>query len=206
MQHKSLRELKKIQAPFSSAVLGYATGYARSPENLEAIPLYANINELFGWGSTQTQSAFLLAILTSGGLAMFGALTYAMKRRAWAGVLGGCLFGGALFVQLFFDGSQAAIGGMCMMLPLAVVTVETIRKRRVADHVLLALLGAGLAAVYPLFVPGVALAGISVLLVLAVRTARNRTRPQVRALLAGGASVAAIGASHPGDELRRVHS
>ncbi len=191
MQHESLRDLEQAKQPWPNAVLSYAAGYAQSPQNLEATPLYANVNELFGWGSTETQSAFLLAIMVSGGLGIFAAVTYAMGRRTWAGVLGGSMFGGALFLQLFFDGSQAALAGMCLVLPLVVIASETIRNERLAHYILLALLTAGVLAIYPLFVPSAALAAAFVLLALAIWGVRSRKEVTPRTLGAIGARLAA---------------
>ena len=179
MQHESLHALEIASGPWSNPVLAFADAYARQPQNLDFAPLSANVNSLFHWGSSETESSFLLAVMLAGGLGMSAALVYALKRRSWLLVVGGGVFGGVLLTQLFFDGSQAAICGLVLMLPLAVVAFEVLQYGRLADQVLLALLLAGLLAIYPLFVPGFVLAAAIVLITLTVRAFRkpNQTAP-----------------------------
>jgi hypothetical protein len=44
--------------------------------------------------------------------------------------LAGALFGGAPFIQLWADSSQAALGGLALILPFAILGAEVIRGRR----------------------------------------------------------------------------
>ncbi len=182
MQHESLHALEVAPGPWSNPVLAFADGYARQPQNLDFAPLSANVNSLFHWGSSETQSGFLLAVMLAGGLGMSAALIYAMRRRSRLVVISGGVFGGVLLTQLFFDGSQAAICGLVLMLPLAVVAFEVLQYGRLADQVLLALLLAGLLAIYPLFVPGFVLAAAIVLITLAVRAFLKPQQNRARAL------------------------
>ncbi len=69
------------------------------------------------------------------------------------------------------DGSQAAICGLGLILPIAAVGADILRKERWPSLVILALLVSGLNALYPLFVPAIAISGVVVLLVLGVRSA-----------------------------------
>jgi hypothetical protein len=149
------------------AQMGWAN-HARSVENIDAAPLSANLNELLGLGATETQSLFLIVFLVVGALGAFAAVRYTAPKPSWAAPLAGVLFAGPLFLQLMADGSQAAICGIALMLPLAIVGAETLRERRYANLVLLALLASGLMALYPLYVPGVAAAAGAVLLATAI--------------------------------------
>lgn len=141
----------------------YWERYAGGFQEIDVTPLSANLDALIGLGSAQTQAPFLVAILFSGALGVFAAIRYFARRARWSAVLGSSLFGGAFFLQLFFDGSQAAIAGMALLLPLALVGIECLRVRRVANLALFALLAAGLVAIYPLFVPEAAIAAVVVL-------------------------------------------
>jgi hypothetical protein len=192
MQHESLHELRQSSETWSNPVLAFAGNYAKQSQNIDFAPLSANVNELFGWGSTQTQSPFLLAVILAGALGTCGTLIYAMKKRSWLVMISGGVFGAAMLTQLFFDGSQAAICGLTLILPLAVVALETIKFRRVADHVLFAVLAAGLLALYPLFVPGFVVAALIVLVALTVHATWNAKRLRVRPLVLGAGSVLAI--------------
>jgi len=139
--------------------------YAAGDQNLDAAPLSANLNELIGLQSTDTQGLFLIAFLIAGALGAFAAVRYAAPRPSWAAPLAGVLFAGPFFLQLMADGSQAATCGLGLILPIAAVGIDALRTPRLASVALLALLISGLMALYPLFVPGIALAAALVLLV-----------------------------------------
>jgi hypothetical protein len=146
------------------------TNYAHSVQNIDAAPLSANLNEFLGLEATDTQTPYMIAFLVVDALGAFAAVRYVTRKPSWAAPLAGVLFAGPLFLQLLADGSQAAICGIALMLPIATVGAETLRERRFANLVLLALLAAGLMALYPLYVPGVAVAAALVLLACAVRS------------------------------------
>ena len=158
--------------------------YASGNQNLDAKPLSANLNELIDLHSTDTQSLFLIVFLMAGALGAFAAVRYAAPRPSWAAPLAGVLFAGPFFLQLMADGSQAATCGLGLILPIVAVGTDALRTPRFPSVALLALLAAGLMALYPLFVPGVALAAAVVLLVvggIAWRRGRLTRRAMARA-------------------------
>ena len=109
----------------------------------------------------------------------------------WVAPLAGVLFAGPFFLQLMADGSQAATCGLGTLLPIAVVGLDALRKPRTASLALLALLMSGLMALYPLFVPGVAFAGATILLVVGGK-AWWRGELTRRVLLLTGARIGAV--------------
>jgi len=170
--------------------------YASGDQNLDAAPLSANVNAFLGIGATGTQSLFLIAFLIAGALGAFAAIRYAMDRPRWIAPLGGVLFAGPFFMQLIADGSQAAVCGLGLVLPLIAVGVDALRERSLAGIALLALIGSGLLAIYPLFAPTVVLASGAILLALAAGAwYRGRLRRRtVLMTLAGAAAVIALAA------------
>ncbi len=162
-----------VSKPSSKALADLSTvyweRYAGGFQEIDATPLEANLDSLVGLGAAQTQAPFLVAILVAGALGMLGALRYFFAgRHRWAPVLGAVLFGGPFFLQLFYDGSQAAIGGLALLAPLVVVGIECLRLPRMANLFLLAILLSGLVAVYPIFVPGVAMGAAVALAVMGI--------------------------------------
>lgn len=154
--------------------------------NLDAAPLDANVNALLGLGATETYAPFLIVLLLSGALGAFAAIRYATtgngRSRTWPATLGAALFGGPLFLELWFDSFQAAIIALALVMPLVLLGSECLRSRRRADLVLLALVLACLVTVYPLFVPMFALAGVLVIgwLAFALRRRGESVRAHVR--------------------------
>ena len=155
----------KLDNPSQSAW----TNYALSVQNIDAVPLSANLNTLLGLGSTDTQTLYMIVFLIVDALGAFAAVRYMVATPAWVAPLAGILFAGPLFLQLLADGSQAATCGIALMAPIATMGAEVLRGRRFADLVLLSLLAAGLMALYPLYVPGVAVAAGLVVLANAIR-------------------------------------
>jgi hypothetical protein len=147
----------------------YWDWYASGDQNLDAAPLSANVNELIGLRSTDTQSLFLIVFLVTGALGAFAAVRYFAPKPNWAAPLAGVLFAGPFFLQLMADGSQAATCGLAVILPIAAVATDILREKRLASLVILALLASGLMALYPLFVPAVAISGAVVLATIGVR-------------------------------------
>jgi hypothetical protein len=160
----------------------YWAGTASHEQQFDAVPLSANLNELLGLGSTDTQSLFLIVFLISGALGAFAALRYAAPKPTWAAPLAGLLFAGPFFLQLISDGSQPAICGLATILPIAVVGVDALRRPRIPSLVVFALLVSGLMALYPLFVPAVAITAAAVVAAVAA-AAWWRGRLNRRALL-----------------------
>jgi len=149
------------------------TLYASSYQNIDASPLSANLNEVIGLHGTDTQTSFLIMFLVAGALGAFATVRYFAPKPSWAAPLAGFLFAGPFFLQLMADGSQAAICGLGLILPTAAVGADILRKERWPSLVILALLIAGLGALYPLFLPGMAIAGVVALLALGLRKARQ---------------------------------
>ncbi len=143
--------------------------YASGDQNLDAAPLSANVNAFLGLGATETQGLFLIVFLIVGALGAFAATRYATRRPRWLAPLAGALFAGPFFMQLIADGSQAAVCGLALVLPIVAVGIDALRERSIAGLALLALIGSGLLALYPLFAPTVVLASAVILLSLALR-------------------------------------
>ena len=171
MSIRQAHERQPVDANFGRLIW---SGYSQGNQNLDAAPLSANVNGLFGLRGTDTQSLYLIMFLLSGALGAFAAVRYFAARPKWAAPLAGLLFAGPFFLQLMADGSQAATCGLGVILPIAAVGLDALRKPRIASLALLALLGAGLMALYPLFVPATALAGAVVLTVAGVMAWRRR--------------------------------
>jgi hypothetical protein len=148
----------------------YWAGAASQDQQFDAVPLSANLNELLGLGSTDTQSLFLIIFLVVGALGAFAAVRYAVPKPRWAAPLAGVLFAGPFFLQLITDGSQPATCGLAVILPLLAVGVDSLRTRDATSLVLFALLLSGLMALYPLFVPAVGISAAAVLVFLCIRT------------------------------------
>jgi hypothetical protein len=165
--------------------------YATGDQNLDAAPLSANVNRLLALHATDTQALFLIAFLIVGALGAFAAIRYSTEKPQWLAPLGSVLFAGPLYMQLIADGSQAAITGLALILPVIAVGVDALRERSVAAVVLLALLGSGLFALYPLFAPTVVLASAIILVTVAL-LAWYRGRLDRRVVLHTLTGVAAV--------------
>ncbi|MBV9801457.1 MAG: hypothetical protein JO039_25680 [Solirubrobacterales bacterium] len=121
--------------------------------NLDATPLDANVNALLGLGATDTWAPFLIVLQLAGGLGVFAAVRYFTESRTWTAALAGSMFGGPFFIELWFDGFQAALIALGLLMPLAILGLEALRATRKADLVLIALVLATMLTVYPLYVP-----------------------------------------------------
>ena len=176
MIHESLSSAAAdYRGPWPDLVQTYYSQYASGFQEIDIDPFAANVDALVGIGATGTQSPFMLADLVSGALGAFAAVLYFLRRRSWAPVLAGALFGGAFFLHLFFDGSEGAICGLAVLLPLVVVGIDAISNTTLANAILVALLCSGLMALYPLFVAPAALVAMIVLVALAAKRVRTST-------------------------------
>lgn len=173
MEQLSMREAQRPDPERASLVQKTWSLYARTPQNVDASPTAANLNLLLGLNATDTQSLYLIVFLVVGALGAFATVRYFAPEPSWAASLAGALFAGPLFLQLMADGSQAATCGLAVIMPLTAVGVETLRDRRLANLALLALLASGLMALYPLYLPGVALAA-TLLIVAALALGARR--------------------------------
>ena len=80
---------------------------------------------------------------------MYGAVRHTLRRASWLACFGAVLFAGSFFMQLYFDGSEAAIAGLALLVPFLVVAYTEMHERRVGGLIAAALLLEGLFALYP---------------------------------------------------------
>ncbi len=156
--HQSLEAAQHVTPPYRTLVEEYWNWYASGVQQLDIVPLSANVDALFGLGGTDTQSPFLVSMLIVGAMGMYGAVLALRPRARLAATVAGSLFGGPFFLQLFFDGSQAAIVGLGLVVPVLVLAYLSARERSIGGLVVTAIVFSGLLAVYPIFVPPLALA------------------------------------------------
>jgi hypothetical protein len=168
IEQQSIREARGPVAEHANLVRKNWNHYASRDYNIDASPLAANLDLLIGLRATDTQSLFLIAFLVADALGAFAAVRYFAPKPNWAAPLAGVLFAGPFFLQLMADGSQAATCGLALMMPLATVGADTLREQRLANLALFALLASGLMAIYPLYLPGVAVAAAIVLATIAL--------------------------------------
>jgi hypothetical protein len=145
-------------------------------DKLDAIPVEANADALFGLNATQTNAPDLVVLLLMGALGAFAAVRYAARAPTWAAVIAGAMFGGPLFLELWFDSFQAAIPGLGLLLPIAALGHAAVTTRRRSDAVLLAILVACLFSVYPLFAPPLLATAVVVAVVLLASRVRAGER------------------------------
>jgi hypothetical protein len=159
--------------------------------NLDAGPLDSNVNALLGLWATDTYSPFLTVLLLTGALGAFAAVRYFSRSRTWTAVLGGSLFGGPMFLELWYDSFQAAIVAVGLLLPFLILCDDALRNHRRATLPLIALIVATMLTVYPLYIPF--LLGTSALLLLwNAWTVKRRGRPLRPLLRPVGAAVLAV--------------
>ncbi len=120
--------------------------------NLDATPLDSNVNALLGLGATDTFAPFLTVLLLAGALTAFAAVRFYSRSRTSMAAVAGCLFGGPMFLELWFDSYQAAIVALSLLLPFLMLLDCAIEARRRADLALISLLLATMLTVYPLYV------------------------------------------------------
>jgi hypothetical protein len=176
--------------------------------NLDAAPLDANVNGLLGLGAADTYSPFLIILLLAGALGGFAAVRYQTRSRTWMAALAGALFGGPMFLELWFDSFQAAVVALSLVIPIAMLSAETLRSRRAANLVLLALVLGCLLTVYPLFIPMLVATGALVLAWygFVIRRGGGDLRPLVRPVAARIAALAALAiAFDPVGFTRNIH-
>jgi hypothetical protein len=173
MVQQSIRQALHPEPANANFVRTYWTTSASGDQNLDAAPLSANVNELIGLHATDTQSLFLIVFLMTGALGAFAAVRYAAPKPFWVAPLAGILFAGPFFMQLISDGSQAATCGLGVILPIAAVGANALRRPRIPSLAVLALLVSGFMALYPIFVPGMVISAAVVLLVVAEDAWRN---------------------------------
>jgi hypothetical protein len=182
--------------------------FAQFGSNLDATPLDSNVNALLGLGATDTFAPFLTVLMLMGGLGGFVAVRYFTRSRTIMAVAAGCLFGGSLFLELWFDSFQAAILAIGLLVPLWLLLDQALAARRPAHLVLLALMLATFLSVYPLYLPIlVATAGLIVLWrAFRMRRAGEALRPVLRPVALSVVAVAVMSlAFDPVAVARDVH-
>jgi hypothetical protein len=196
-QHLSLPQAAALSGrPLANLEDQFWANYAAGFQNMDASALEASTNDLLGLYGTDTIASYMLVLILVGALGAFAAVRYALASRSWVAALAGALFGGPFYMQLYFDGSQAAICGTALVLPFAVVGWDAIRGGgRLVELAILGLIAAALLAAYPLVVPEIAGAAGLVLLWLAARAHRQkRLREALRAAVPRLALVLALAA------------
>jgi hypothetical protein len=190
LQHQSLDGARVLRSANSNLVQNLFSSLADTSQETEMSPLAANLNELLGLSATDTQSAFLIVVLVIGGLAAFAAICLAVGTATWWAVFGGCLFGGAFFMQLFFDGSEGALCGLAVLVPLGVVSLFVARERQRSMLIVPAILLGALYALYPAFL---SIAGATAVVAIFGGVLRSGAYRRSRwgALLVGGGELAA---------------
>jgi hypothetical protein len=184
--HQSIRRAERNRVPFGDLGLYYWSAYAGGYQQLDISALEANTNQLLGLGSTDTDSPFLIAVLLIGALGVFAVVRGVARAPTWAAVVAGCLFGGPLFVELFMDGSQAAIAGCALLAPTVALGCDALWSRKLPALVLFALLIAGLQTVYPLFLPPIVIGSACAIAVMLLKSLlRERPSPDEVLLLIG---------------------
>jgi hypothetical protein len=146
IEQQSIRQAQQRPPPSANLTRLLWFGYSNGTQQLDAVPLSANVNALLGLHATDTQALFLIVFLVAGALGALAAVRYAAPKPDWAAPLAGVLFAGPFFLQLMADGSQAATCGLTVILPLAAVGTDALRTPRIASLALFALLAAGLMA------------------------------------------------------------
>lgn len=152
----------------------------------------ASVEESFDWRSTDSQTAFLIALVVIGAAGAFAAAIGLTRGPGWVGALAAVFYAGPLTMQLTIDGSQAALSGLALIGPLALAGAWLIESRSRTAFVAAALLGAGVQTLYPLIFPTVVLAALILCAVPVVRAARRGVREVPRALLASYAPLAGL--------------
>ena len=180
--HQSIQQAASARLPSADLAMSIWSGYAANYQQLDISALEANVNELLGLHSTDTQSPFLIAVMLVGALGVFAVVRAVSATSTWAAVVAGCLFGGPLFVELFMDGSQAALVGCALLPPTVALGCDALWSRRLSALVLFALLIAGLQTVYPLFLPPIVLAAVAAIAFLTIRRLLQG-RPSVEEVL-----------------------
>jgi hypothetical protein len=176
LQHQSIHGAQVTKTPNKDLVQNLYSSLMEAAQETEMSPLAANLNELLGFHATDTQSAYLIALLVAGGLGMFATICFALGSVSWWAIFGGGLFGGAFCMQLFFDGSEGAICGLIVLLPLATLGVIAARSRRLRDLLPATIVFAALFALYPVFLDIVGATAAVAVVVFAVQKGVLRNR------------------------------
>jgi hypothetical protein len=156
----------------------YGVSYAQGFQQIGFDSTAASANVVFGWGASETQSAFMVALIVVGAFGLFALVRGFTRSSTWAAAVAGLLFAGPLAYELFIAGSEAALAGLALVPATAVVGSLLLQEQRAGTIATFGLLTAGLQTVYPLAVAAAAL-WIAIVLgvkALAAATARRLSR------------------------------
>jgi len=173
MQAESIYAAARQHPPWRDLTIEQWHAYAGGFQQIGFDPVAAGADVLLGLGASATYSSFVVALLLVGAFAAWAAVRVVTCTDSWAAALAGTLVGGSFFIQLFMDGSQGAIAGLALVIPLLLAGHFALRRPSPTNLILFALLAAGLQTAYPLFVPPVAFGGAAVLAIVAVRGIRE---------------------------------
>ncbi len=188
-QLQSLHEATATAGSDTNFVQILYSTLAGAAQEAEISPLAANVNELLGLHATDTVSAFVIAVLVAGGLGIFAAISIALGFTSWFAVFGGCLFAGPFFMQLFFDGSEGAMAGLVVLVPLGALGVIAARCRRLRCLVPFSICLAGLIDFYPILLEVVGVAAGASLAVAGIKSLRAR---DWKTLVGGGSRLVIV--------------
>jgi hypothetical protein len=175
-QSMSIGRSDHIKTPVQNYELAHWVYEVQTNSRLDIAPLAAAINALFGFHETEVWGAYLLAILVAGALALYASIRVTVGRQTWYAVAAAALFGGAVFLQLFADGSQAGITGLVLVVPLLIFIRITKHDPSIPNVFMSSLLLAGLSTLYPILVLPVVATAALYLIGVALRTFHgNRT-------------------------------
>jgi hypothetical protein len=137
----------------------------------------SSANRLFGWPAMSDQSAFMIALLVVGALGLFAAIrSFAPSAPLPFALIGGALFAGPFYFELFLDGSQGAVSGLALIAPTVIAARQVIGGgARWRDVLLFGVLLAGVQTAYPYFIApllGGAIVVLAALVVIAWRRGR----------------------------------
>jgi hypothetical protein len=150
----------------------FGAGFARGFQQVGFDTTAAATNAMFGWKASETQSAFMVTLIVVGAFGLFAVVRGLTRTRSWAATLAALLLAGPLAYELFLAGSEAALAGLALIPPLALVGDLIFRDRRPANIAAFVVLAAGLQTVYPLLVAALVLWVAIVLMLKALSAAR----------------------------------
>ena|GEM_PF-1446270 len=151
-QSMSIGKADHLKPPVQNYEIAHWVYEVQSNSRLDIAPLAAALNALFGLHETEVWAAYLLAVLVAGALALYASIRVTVGRRTWYAVVAAALFGGAFFLQLFTDGSQAGIAGLTCVVPCLILLRITKHDPSLPNFLISSLLLAGLSTLYPILV------------------------------------------------------
>jgi hypothetical protein len=138
--------------PWANLEAERADYYASAQQELDQTPFEASVDALLGVAGTNTFAAFLVVYVFVLALGVAAAIGYATRCPAWSALVGGLLVGGTFSTQLYFDGSEAAICGLAVLLPMScAIHASAIGRSLIGASVAGTLVG-GLFGLYPVIV------------------------------------------------------